>query len=372
MKKESIRLALLVQMAGLMLSSCIREEALNAEADITDVSVEGVTLIRKPVVTNSEVLFYVNGWQELDRLSPKFKTTDGATIEPASGTERDFTRPQSYTVTSQDGRWKKTYKVSFVSDDVATEYHFDNMKWYEYRDTWNPAAPVQKLFHILVDKTSDGHEFEWGSGNSGFLFAANGATADRYPTCQEEEGYKGKCAKLQTVSTAAFALLGTPIAAGNLFTGTFELNFSNPAKSTRFGVPFRKKPKELVGYYKYKAGPTFTDKHLNKIADRKDSLAVYAVLFETGDGVDYLDGTNSLTSDRIVLLAQLKEGRETDEWTRFSIPFKAVGGRSVDPEKLRQGKYSLAIIMSSSKDGAAFNGAVGSTLYVDELKLFSE
>ena len=108
MKKESIRLALLVLMVGLMLSSCIREEALNAEADITDVSVEGVTLIRKPVVTNSEVLFYVNGWQELDRLSPKFKTTDGATIEPASGTERDFTRPQSYTVTSQDGRWKKT------------------------------------------------------------------------------------------------------------------------------------------------------------------------------------------------------------------------------------------------------------------------
>ena len=42
----------------------------------------------------------------------------------------------------------------------------------------------------------------------------------------------------------------------------------------------------------------------------------YAVLFETGDGVEYLDGTNSLTSDRIVLLAQLKNAKETDEWTR--------------------------------------------------------
>ena len=78
MKKESIRLALLVLMAALMLSSCIREEALNAEADITDVSVEGVTLIRKPVVTNNEVLFYVNGWQELDRLVNKF--FDGYTL----------------------------------------------------------------------------------------------------------------------------------------------------------------------------------------------------------------------------------------------------------------------------------------------------
>ena len=177
---------------------------------------------------------------------------------------------------------------------------------------------------------------------------------------------------MQTVSTAAFAALGTPIAAGNLFTGTFELNFANPAKSTRFGVPFRKKPKELVGYYKYKAGPVFTDKKLKVIDGRKDSLAIYAVLFETGEGVDYLDGTNSLTSDRIVLLAQLSDAKEADSWTRFSIPFVPVKGRTVDPVKLKDGRYSLAIIMSSSKDGAVFNGAVGSTLYVDELKLFSE
>ena len=372
MKMGVIRTFLPAMLAGLLFSSCIREEALNAEADITGVTVDGPTLIRRPVITNDEVIFYVNGWEDLTRLSPQFTVTEGATIEPASGTEHDFTQPQSYTVTSQDQQWKKTYKVSFVSDDVATEYHFDEMKWYEYRDTWNPQAPVQKLFHIFVDKTSDGHDFEWGSGNAGFLFAANGASADKYPTCQDDHGYKGKCAKLQTVSTAAFAALGTPIAAGNLFTGTFELNFANPAKSTRFGVPFRKKPKELVGYYKYKAGPVFTDKKLKVIDGRKDSLAIYAVLFETGDGVDYLDGTNSLTSDRIVLLAQLSDAKEADSWTRFSIPFVPVKGRTVDPVKLKEGRYSLAIIMSSSKDGAVFNGAVGSTLYVDELKLFSE
>ena len=52
--------------------------------------------------------------------------------------------------------------------------------------------------------------------------------------------------------------------------------------------------------------------------------------------------------------------------------FEPVAGRTVDSEKLKMGKYSLAIIMSSSKDGAFFNGAVGSTLYVDELKLYSE
>lgn len=114
-------------LAGLLFSSCIREEALNAEADITGVTVDGPTLIRRPVITNDEVIFYVNGWEDLTRLSPQFTVTEGATIEPASGTEHDFTQPQSYTVTSQDRQWKKTYKVSFVSDDVATEYHFDEM-----------------------------------------------------------------------------------------------------------------------------------------------------------------------------------------------------------------------------------------------------
>ena len=58
----------LAMMAGLLLSSCIKEEALNAEADITDVMVDGTTLVRKPVITNNEVLFYVNGRINLKRL----------------------------------------------------------------------------------------------------------------------------------------------------------------------------------------------------------------------------------------------------------------------------------------------------------------
>lgn len=110
-------------MAGVMFSSCIKDEPLNAEADITGITVDGPKLIRQPVITNNEVHFYVNGWEDVTHLAPKFTLTEGATIEPASGTERDFTQPQVYTVTSQDGKWKKTYKVSFTSDDVVTSYH---------------------------------------------------------------------------------------------------------------------------------------------------------------------------------------------------------------------------------------------------------
>ena len=314
------RSMMLATLAGLALSSCIREEALNAEADITDVTVDGTTLVRKPVITNNEVIFYVNGWEDLSHLAPKFHVTEGAKIEPESGTALNFTQPQSYTVTSQDGQWKKTYKVSFVSNDVATDYHFETLK-----------VDSTSKYNTFVDKTADGNLAEWGSGNAGVSFLMGDSKASEYPTSQAEDGYVGKCLKLTTVSTGFLgAMFGAPIAAGNLFTGDFQIDMGNPAKST------------------------------------------HAVLFETGDGVEYLDGTNSLTSDRIVLLAQLKDAKETNDWTRFSISFEPVAGRTVDSEKLKNGKYSLAIIMSSSKDGAFFNGAVGSTLYVDELKLYSE
>jgi len=167
----------LAMMAGVLLSSCIKEEALNAEADITDVMVDGTTLVRKPVITNNEVLFYVNGWEDLTNLAPMFKLTEGAKIEPESGTKLNFTQPQSYTVTSQDGQWKKTYKVSFVSNDVATDYHFETLK-----------VDSTSKYHTFVDKTDDGNLAEWGSGNSGVSFLMGDSKATEYPTSQAENG----------------------------------------------------------------------------------------------------------------------------------------------------------------------------------------
>ena len=72
------------------------------------------------------------------------------------------------------------------------------------------------------------------------------------------------------------------------------------------------------------------------------------------------------------MMAQMKERKPTDAWTHFSMTFEPVAGRTLDPEKLRKGQYNLAIVMSSSQGGAFFRGAVGSTLWVDELQLFHE
>ena len=355
--------------AIMSMSSCIQEEALNTEADITECKVGDGVLIREPVITNEKVMLYVNDSVDVTKQSPKFSLTEGATISPASGTQLDFTTPQTYIVTSQDGHWKKTYTVEYKFSNLITTYHFETVKNYSDSGT----DPNKQYFQIFCDTTVDGSSMEWGSGNVGFMITnADAATTD-YPTCQDDNGYEGKCAKLTTRSTCTLgAMFGAPIAAGNLFIGTFDIDLSNMAKSTHFGAPFCYEPTELVGYYKYKAGTKFTDAKNKEVVGKKDNFDLYAVLYEVTADVPYLDGTNSLTSSNIVSIARISddEKKETDQWTRFAIPFVLKDGKTIDADRLKKNGYNISIIMSSSIDGATFNGAVGSTLYVDEMQLF--
>jgi hypothetical protein len=377
------------------LSSCIKEEALNAEADITGVSLGADSLlIRQPEIGNNEITIYANTRDSI--LAPQFTLTDGATIEPASGTERQFFKrvpnpdktseddglpdsideatPQTYTVTSQDGKWKKTYTVRIANNATPSDFHFDNIRYYMYDADYD--GKDDPLFQIFYEKIG-GQQVDWGSGNPGVmitLMASNPKPTD-YPTSQADDGVEGKCAKLTTVSTGALGVMfHSPIAAGNIFLGTFSIDMEDKAKSTHFGIPFfNTKPLSLTGYYKYKAGPTVTDKNMKPVSGAKDDFALYAVVFEVTKDVPYLDGTDtdrsSTKSPNIVLKAELTDRKETDEWTKFTIPFEPMNGKTFDINKMIQGKYSIAIVASSSKDGATFQGAVGSTLYLDEFHI---
>lgn len=366
---KKIGIPLLLSTLLFLLASCIKQEALNAEADIVSCKVSTDILLRSPVVTNDKISIYVKDTVDTSKQSPEFILTDGATISPASGTLRNFSTPQTYIVTSQDGQWTKTYTVEYVVSELLTEYSFENIKKYKYTD--ESTGVTKDFFDIFYDTRIDGQTMEWGSGNAGFMITNSYAASSDYPTCQSDGGYKGKCAKLTTRSTGSLgALFRAPIAAGNLFIGTFEINMSNMAKSTHFGVPFRYEPKWLVGYYKYKAGNVFTDASNQEVKGKKDTFDIYAVLYEVTKDVQYLDGTNSLTSDNIVSIARITDKKETDSWRRFAIPFVLKSGKTIDPVKLKNGQYNIAIVMSSSIDGANFNGAVGSTLYVDEMHLY--
>lgn len=245
---------------SILFTSCVKDEAPNAEADITKASLDNDSeiLSKEPTVNNTYnyVNFELSEFHNDYHFAPKFELTPGATINPESGTELDFSDSQEYTVTSEDGNWHKTYEVSFtVNEGASFKYSFEK-------------ADTISHYHRFYKFNSSGQKtFQWDSGNEGFDILAEGLAEDQgvplnpefYPTSQTNNGYEGKGAKLQTKNTGSLgALMNSPMAAGNLFLGTFELTFPS-IKSPRFGQPYKsdKKPIALKGYFKYKAGDDF-------------------------------------------------------------------------------------------------------------------
>ena len=380
MKKSSF--FLLAAFASLpCLVSCIQDEPLNAECDIIDVEQSWVDahpglLIGNPRVENTRVAFTIQPGSDRTALNPRFELTPGATITmkengvdiPANGVTRDFSSPQTYTVHSQDGFWKKDYEVSFSPRKSITKLSFENFRldatgryyeWYE------------------VDTDELGTElYYWATGNAGYAITGMGNAPDDYRV-SNENGTGSKCIRLETRATGSFGeRLKMPLAAGNIFIGEFASTQAAmyPRRATKFGLQLvTEVPVKLEGYYKYKAGETFID--INKVEhpELHDMADIYAVVYEAyPEGSDKfvpLNGDDVLSSNRIVLLARIDEPGEPEEWTFFSEPFKPVGNKTISEEMLRENKYAIAIVCTSSRDGAYFNGAIGSVLYVDELKV---
>lgn len=346
------------------------------ESDIASATIQDADkyLLTIPTITNNNVFFRLQPDIDERDFAPMFKLSNGATISPENGSKQNFSKgPVQYTITSQDGRWKKIYNVSFLTNTFITYYDFENVK------TVVTESPEGK-YHEFFERLPDGFEkYDWTSGNEGYNMLAETLLEEGqelspavYPTASTEEGYKGKGVKMVTKGTGPLGnMMGSPIAAGNLYLGTFQFTF--PAiKSTRFGIPYStgiNMPKSLKGHYKYKAGKDFTVTSKQGSALTKDAWDAYAIIFEKGDNPkkEFLAGDHKFLDPRMVAIARLdnKDRVETDRWTKFEIPFKMVDGKIFDPKA----QYMIAIVFSASVEGDVFNGAVGSTLYIDEVEL---
>ncbi len=101
---------------------------------------------------------------------------------------------------------------------------------------------------------------------------------------------------------------------------------------------------------------------------KRDICDIYAIMYETSESVPTLDGTNAFTSPNLISIARIDDAKETNEWTYFKLPFSTLPGKFIDKEKLMDGKYNIAIVFTSSLEGDHFNGAIGSTLLIDEVE----
>lgn len=351
-----------------LLSSCIKSELQNTEADILQCILPADILKSQPKITNNDIMILVlPDKANITELAPEFVLTPGATISPASGTKRNFTEPQRYVVTSEDRSWKKIYTVRVIDIEMPTQFGFEH---------WAMSGKYETPYAVtyMPDGQTKRQDI-WASGNPGYALTGMGTAPDKFPTCSTTEAYSGDLAlKLETRSTGPFGnALHMPIAAGNLFIGTFDgANATKaPLKATHFGLPFGKKPISFKGYYRYKSGGDVTGSDNKPIVPaRRDVGRIYAVLYETDEDTPYLDGTNGLTSPKIIAKAILENTSESNTYIPFNISFEYI--RPFDPEKAAMFGYNLSIVFTSSKTGDLFEGAVGSTLYVDDVEIVTE
>ncbi|MGI6242192.1 MAG: PCMD domain-containing protein [Prevotella sp.] len=362
-------------------TSCFKEEPLNAECDIEQVSIHvdnplGIFFavsdtIQRVNPSDDVITFRVrrNHIGDLSTIQPNFVLTPGATITQLSNTlTSDKGGMLTYRVTSEDRQWSRNYTVSIqpvvrtVNDTIA--YDFENFE----------LEPKGKKYYVWHNTLEDGTlGNDWANGNPGFSLSKGSAKPEEYPSTPLKDGYDGYGIQLTTRSTGRLAaLFGKPIAAGNFFLGSFDMSqaLTDANKATSFGVPFDRQPITMTGYYKYKPGPIYKDQKGNIIPDRTDEAAIHAVLYrnrdEQGNPV-MLHGNDVKTNSHIVAIADMGKVPETETWTSFSITFDY--SSPIDYTLLEEQGYNLTIVLSSSKEGKEFQGAVDSQLCIDRLRI---
>lgn len=372
-------------MAGLTtLLAVLNTSCFGSEPDCCEADIEKVTLhvddpadfffqptdsMQVVFSTDTIITFAVRNHVDVTSLAPEFKLSPGASVSPESGSTHDFSAgPVIYTVTSQDGKWQRHYRISVVPTAimVADTLRFD-FEHYEL----DPASQRYYIWHNVLPDGTLGND--WSTANAGYRISMSSAQPEEYPTTPLAAGFDGAGVCLRTCDTGPFGKMANKrLAAGNMFLGTFDIRIamSDHLHATRFGIPFTNKPESFTGYYTYEPGPTVQDFYGNAIAGRVDSADVYAVFYRNHDANGnevVLYGDNVLSSDLIVAVAELEYVAPTSQWTAWDVKFKY--REEVDEQLLANRGYSLAIVFSSSSAGGDFIGAIGSRLCVDKVRL---
>lgn len=320
-------------------------------------------VLSQPVIdeANATITFKAEEGGDVSALVPTIEVSAGATVTPASGSAVSFASGSAtFTVVAEDG----TSKAYTVSCNMGSLIQYDFETW---------ATPEGAMYPEVVNPEG------WATCNDAVALIKNigpmlgGITyTGEYPVRQTTDAHSGStAAMLESVDTQGGSILGQTIpkvTAGSMFLGTFNAfaAMADPMATTEFGILYDKKPVKVSGYYKYTPGAEFYNAAGELQADQKDACAISAVLYEVESEDETLNGSTIYTSDKIVAMASFSSGETVAEYTPFELNLEYV--KDYDASKT----YKFAVIFSASADGAAYNAAVGSTLYIDDVTIENE
>lgn len=338
------------------------------EAKITEITFDSQFVIEQPIIGEStDLTLYISDEaadEDLQEVVVTIEVSEKATVAPASGSKVDLSKGSvDFTVTAEDGTTTQKYTVKISKGKNI--YGFEQ-EWIKGGGNFPHEEPVG-----------------WATCNGAINLLkqfGNPKYTGEYTVMPTDDKHSGKLAvKMVSRDTGGGVVMKAQVpkvTASTIFLGTFNAfaATSNVANATQFGIPFTKKPLKVKGYYKYTPGKDFYT-HLEADPAGKDGMSVVATLFEITKDTDFLNGVQVYSEDaRIVAKAKFTDDTEKTEFTPFDLELEYV--KDYDPAK----KYKFTVVFSSSKDGIIIdedgkithNGAIGSTLIVDDVEIISE
>lgn len=295
-----------------------------------------VTSGKTPVVEYKEQ--NASEWQTASDV-----TTSGATFT-AQLTGLQGSTTYSYRV-SVDGVAGNENTFTTVQAVALENGSFEN--WSQEGSRWNPWAESANPF--------------WGTGNKGSTII----TSIGNITSPTNESVSGQAAYLESKD----ALI--KLAAGNLFTGDFDLEGLNGL--LHFGRPFSSFPTALRLYYKY-TSTTITEMgedvgELASLMGEPDRCQIYIALSDKSEPYEiHNDPKNRQLFDKddpnIIAYGEFISSQTTTTYQQIEIPLEY---RALN----RTPKY-IIIVASSSQYGDYYIGGIGSKLWLDEMELVYE
>ena len=264
----------------------------------------------------------------------------------------------SFTATLSGLSASTTYKYRVSVDGTAGS-----------EQTFTTVAAVALENGSLENWSQDGSQWNpWGADSSPFWGTGNKGTKliGKNITLPVDESVSGKAAYLESVNA-----LGLKLAAGNLFTGDFDLDGMNGL--LHFGREFSSFPTSLRLYYKYT--PATIDMIGDNVGDlaslkgEPDMCQIYIALSDKSEPYEIRNNPSNRhlfdpDDSNIIAYGEFTSNQSTSSYKQIEIPLEY---RYTN----RTPKY-IIIVASSSKYGDYYIGGVGSKLWLDEMELVYE
>lgn len=248
----------------------------------------------------------------------------------------------TYTAVGSDFMAEKNYTYKLVVDSV------DAGKALTHQTAAGAQMPNGDMESWSNNTTLNGL---WSSGNNSFTTLMEKST----------DAHSGSFSAKLT----AMAAVGK-FAAGNLFTGSFELNMSTFSGKVTFGKDFKytARPRSVTFWMKNNQGDIT---HGNKVSGKDPYSAMVLITNGATYTVDTTNESSFLTKDNlkdqpgIIAYGYLSDTDSNENWTQKTIELTYVDNwQTMSPKK-------ISVSFSTSAYGDYFCGSTGSWMYVDDI-----